>query len=90
MPPSAGYLDAGRGYGIADLAATPPGVEPRAGGRLAYHVLDVMESLLVSAGSGRSVDVSSSCERPAPVELGGITGDRAARPVRHPHHEVAI
>jgi predicted dehydrogenase len=73
LPPSAGYLGAARGYGIADLAGTPRGMEPRAGGRLAYHVLDVMESLLASAASGRSVDVSSSCERPAPVELGGIT-----------------
>ncbi len=74
LPPSAGYRGASRGYGIADLAATPPGSEPRAGGRLAYHVLDIMESLLTSAGSGRSVDVSSSCERPASVALGEITG----------------
>ena len=56
------------------LRPPPPGSEPRAGGRLAYHVLDIMESLLASARSGRRVDVSSSCERPAPVALGGIAG----------------
>jgi predicted dehydrogenase len=72
MSPSAGYRGASRGYGIADLAATPAGSEPRAGGRLAYHVLEIMESLLASARSGRTVDVSSSCERPAPVGLGGL------------------
>ena len=74
LPPSAGYRSASRGYGIADMAATPVGVEPRAGGRLAYHVLDVMESLLASASSGRAVDVSSRCERPAPVPLGDLAG----------------
>lgn len=70
LAPTAGYVDASRGYGIADLAATEPGGEPRAGGRLAYHVLDVMQSLLRSARSRRTIDVQSTCERPAPVPLG--------------------
>ncbi len=56
-------------YGIADLAATPAGEEPRAGGALAFHVLDVMESLLESARTGRRVDVASRCPRPAPLRL---------------------
>jgi hypothetical protein len=43
-----------------------------AGGRLAYHVLDVMESLLGSVRSGRLEVVASSCERPTPVALGGL------------------
>ncbi|MEE2524159.1 Gfo/Idh/MocA family oxidoreductase [Pseudarthrobacter sp. J75] len=69
LPVSAGYLDAGRGFGIADLAATPQGAEPRAGGALAYHVLEVMESLLESARTGAAVGISSTVNRPAPVEL---------------------
>lgn len=69
LPVSAGYVHAGRGYGLADLLATPPGQEPRAGGRLAYHVLDIMESLLASADAGRAVSVESTCERPAAVPL---------------------
>ena len=72
LPPSAGYVDASRGYGIADLAATEPGGEPRAGGRLAYHVLDVMQSMLTSAHLGHRVDVLSTCERPAAVPLGSL------------------
>ena len=66
---AAGYRDAGRGYGVADLARTPAGEEPRAGGTLALHVLDVMESLLTSAASGRSQAVSTTAPRPAPVPL---------------------
>ncbi|SEG99889.1 Predicted dehydrogenase [Nonomuraea solani] len=66
LPESAGYAGAGRGVGLLDFAG--PG-EPRAGGTLAFHVLDVMESLLASAHSGRSVDIGSTCERPKPVAL---------------------
>ena len=69
LPVSAGFVDAGRGTGLADLAATPPGSEPRAGGRLAYHVLDVMESVLEAAGTGRTVAVESTADRPALVPL---------------------
>ncbi|MFC6082671.1 Gfo/Idh/MocA family protein [Sphaerisporangium aureirubrum] len=69
IPAGAGYTEAGRGVGLADFAATPAGREPRAGGALAYHVLDVMESLLSSAHSGTAVTVTSTCERPEPVAL---------------------
>ncbi|MDR7385649.1 Gfo/Idh/MocA family protein [Promicromonospora iranensis] len=69
LPPGAGYRDAGRGYGVADLAVTPPGVPVRASGDVAYHVLDIMTSLLASAGSGVAVTVESTCERPAVVPL---------------------
>ncbi len=69
LPVSAGYRNAGRGIGVADLALTSPGEEPRAGGALAYHVLDVLESVLVSATDDRRVPVASTAERPAPVPL---------------------
>ncbi|WP_314212539.1 Gfo/Idh/MocA family oxidoreductase [Pseudarthrobacter equi] len=69
LPVSAGYEGAGRGFGIADLAATPPGSEPRAGGELAFHVLDVMESLLEAARTGAATKVRSTVARPAPVPL---------------------
>lgn len=69
LPVSAGYEGSGRGYGIADLAATPEGQEPRASGTLAYHVLDVMESLLDSAHTGKAVAVKSRADRPAAVPL---------------------
>ncbi|WP_454856574.1 Gfo/Idh/MocA family protein [Promicromonospora soli] len=69
LPPSAGYRDAGRGYGVVDLAATPPGVPARANGDVAYHVLDIMTSLLAASASGTTVAIESTCERPAAVPL---------------------
>jgi predicted dehydrogenase len=69
LPISAGYVDSGRGFGIADLAATPPGTEPRAGGQLAYHSLEVMESMLASARTGSAMQITSTAARPEPVEL---------------------
>jgi predicted dehydrogenase len=81
LPISAGYERSSRGYGIADLAATPAGEEPRAGGALAFHVLDVMESLLESARTGRRVDVASRCPRPAPVPLQSLPSSDAEIPI---------
>ncbi|MCX8454431.1 Gfo/Idh/MocA family protein [Paenarthrobacter ureafaciens] len=69
LPVSAGYMDSGRGFGIADLAATPAGQEPRAGGGLAFHALEVMESVLESAKSGQSVSIKSTAQRPPAVPL---------------------
>ena len=73
LPVTAGYVDASRGYGLVDLALTPAGTEPRAGGLLALHVLDVMESLLTAAAETRPVAVRSSAEQPALVPLIDLT-----------------
>ncbi len=78
---SAGYVDSSRGFGVADLAGTPDGSEPRAGGTLAFHVLDVMESLLVSAREGRVVSLGSTCERPSPVPLQSAPATQAGQVV---------
>jgi predicted dehydrogenase len=69
LPVSAGYVDSSRGFGLEDLANTPADREPRAGGKLAFHVLDVMESLLVSAHEGQAVAIESRCDRPPAVPL---------------------
>ncbi|MCE7002767.1 Gfo/Idh/MocA family oxidoreductase [Kibdelosporangium philippinense] len=72
VQPSAGYLGANRGCGVVDMVrAIDHGMPSRASGELAHHVLDVMESLLAAADSGKSVDVLSMCDRPAAVPLGG-------------------
>ncbi|MGM7776667.1 Gfo/Idh/MocA family protein [Arthrobacter sp. KNU-44] len=77
LPVSAGYIDSGRGFGIADLAATPAGVEPRAGGQLAFHALEVMESVLASARSGSAVSIESTVARPELVELTALAAPLA-------------
>ncbi|MBP2705076.1 Gfo/Idh/MocA family oxidoreductase [Microbispora sp. RL4-1S] len=74
LPASAGYVEAARGVGLADFLSTPDGEEPRTSGTVAFHVLDVMESLLSSAGSGAAVTVTSTCARPRPVALGPAGG----------------
>ncbi|MET3807100.1 putative dehydrogenase [Nakamurella sp. UYEF19] len=72
LPVSAGYLDASRGVGIADLAATPTGESPRAGAALAFHVLDIMESLLHATRTGQAEAIRSTVDRPAAVPLQAI------------------
>jgi predicted dehydrogenase len=66
---SGGYVDGGRGIGLVDLARTDAGDEPRAGGVLAFHVLDVMETVLRSAELGSTLEVNSTVARPAAVPL---------------------
>lgn len=59
----------GAAWGWPTSCRPPADEEPRTGGSLAYHVLDIMESLLTSARSGAAVNIASTCERPAPVDL---------------------
>ncbi len=71
IPPSAGYVNGGRGIGVSDLAAAlRMNVPHRASAELARHVLDIMESLLAAARTHAAVEVRSGCERPAPVAAG--------------------
>ncbi|MGI5132065.1 Gfo/Idh/MocA family protein [Pseudonocardia sp. CA-107938] len=65
---TAGYLDAGRGYGVADLAlAVADGRAHRAGDEIALHVLEVMEAVAQAAESRSWIDLTTTCERPEPV-----------------------
>ena len=64
---TAGYVGVGRGIGLEDLALAD--ATPRASGSVAFHALEVMESLLTAAHEGRAIAIQSSCERPAAVPL---------------------
>ena len=76
IPERAGYRDASRGYGVADLArALRTGTPPRASGELAYHVLDVIECLLAGANTGAAVEVASTCQIPSPVPFAATLDD---------------
>ena len=75
-PEAGGYRGAARGYGVSDLAsALTTGAAHRANGEIAYHVLDLMESLLAAADSGQAVDSTSSCDRPPAVPFGARPDD---------------
>jgi predicted dehydrogenase len=71
LPVAGGYAGTGRGVGVADMArAIRNGGPHRADGLLAFHVLDVLESLLESAAQDQPMDVASTVDRAAAVPLG--------------------
>ncbi|MFE2449030.1 Gfo/Idh/MocA family protein [Stenotrophomonas sp. NPDC087984] len=53
-----------RGLGVRDLAGAVEGGPHRANAAFAFHVLEALCSLEDSAQQGRSVTLTSSCERP--------------------------
>ncbi len=71
VPVSAGYADAGRGFGLADMArAIETGRPHRASGELAFHVLEIMDAALRAGHEHRVIEVESTVTRPEPVPLG--------------------
>ena len=71
MPLTHGYDDRNRGLGIADMAyAIRRDREPRAGGKLMYHVHEIMHGIHTASHEGRHVEIQSSVERPAPLPPG--------------------
>ncbi len=68
VPLTHGFAENSRGVGLADMAlALQEGRPHRPSGELAYHVLDVMEGFHDASREDRHYDVSSTCDRPAPV-----------------------
>lgn len=71
LPLTHPYIDQNRGLGVADMAhALRSGRPHRASGELAFHVLDIMDTLIESSAEGTYRDLQSTCERPAPLPLG--------------------
>jgi predicted dehydrogenase len=67
---SAGYRTAGRGIGLADMAeAIASGRPHRASAELGFHVLEIMESILLASAERRVVELTSSLDRPEEVSL---------------------
>jgi predicted dehydrogenase len=66
-----GYTSNVRGIGVADmLYAIHTGRPHRANGKLAYHVLDIMQAFYESSRAGKHIELSSTCQRPAPLRPG--------------------
>ncbi len=62
--------DVGRGIGVADMAyALAYGRPHRASGELAYHVLEIMQAVADSSRTGRHIELTNRCARPAPLPL---------------------
>jgi len=57
--------DVRRGVGVADMAYGITSGEPhRASGELAYHVLELMEAILLASDQGQRIEIVSTCDRP--------------------------
>ena len=70
LRPRAGYEDAGRGCGLADMARTPTGQPPGPAATSRCHVLEIMESVLARGRRQRDVGrLRTTVERPAAVPL---------------------
>lgn len=70
LEPWAGYVDAGRGIGLVDLArASADAAGGRASGAMALHVLEIMTALAASAASGIREPLRTTVERPPLVPL---------------------
>jgi predicted dehydrogenase len=67
-----------RSIGIADMAHAIRADRPhRASGALALHVLEVMEAFARSAESGRSIAITTTVDRPAPLADSLVAGELA-------------
>ncbi len=68
LPVSRPYATNSRGLGLADMiTASAHGRPHRASGELAYHVLDVMQSVLEAAEARSWLELGSTTDRPAPL-----------------------
>lgn len=66
-----GNAEQARGIGLADMMwALRSGREHRTDGRLALHVVDIMESAVKASDTGKHIELSTTCERPAPLPAG--------------------
>ncbi len=74
VPPQ-GDTSVGRGIGLADMIEGIRGGRPhRASAELAFHVLDVLLAMEEAGQADHPVPIRSTCERPAPLGPGGVTG----------------
>jgi predicted dehydrogenase len=72
-PLTHGYSENSRGIGVAEMAyALRLGRSHRANGALGYHVLDLMLAFEEASEQGSHIEISSMCERPAPLPLGEV------------------
>lgn len=76
LPLSFGYSSNSRGLGVSDMiSAIENKREHRANAHTAYHVLDIMHSILDSSETGQHVELASSMTRPSPLPEGLPDGE---------------
>ena len=79
VPLTHGFTYNARGLAVADMAqALRDGRPARASGELAFHVLDIMESIEEASQTGRHQLLESGCAQPEPLPLGFDAIERLA------------
>ena len=70
-PTTFGYTENSRGLGVWDMAdcILTGRKDLRASGKLALHVLEIMEMIHVSSDNNAQVDLQSACDCPTPMPL---------------------
>ena len=70
-PTTFGYTENSRGLGVWDMAdcILTGRTDLRASGKLALHVLEIMEMIHVSSDSKAQVDLETACCRPTPMPM---------------------
>lgn len=69
VPVNKAYAENSRGLGVRDMAqGIREGRPHRASGELAYHVLEIMENILVAAENKREMPIASRPARPEPLK----------------------
>ena len=62
------YAENSRGLGAADMAQGLRSGRPhRASGEMALHALEIMHAVHTASDTGRHVELTTTCERPAPL-----------------------
>ena len=75
-PLAFGYNENSRGLGVSDMiSAIQNKREHRANARTAYHVLDIMHSILDSSETEQHIELTSSMTRPSPFPEGLSEGE---------------
>jgi len=75
LPITFDYAENSRGLGLADMAkAISEEKEARASSNLTFHVLEVMTAFEESTKTGKHVSMSTSPNRPEPMERGNLPG----------------
>lgn len=69
IPLMYGYQSNSRGIGVSDMCSCLiNGGTHRAHSDMAFHVLDIMESIHVSSDTHSMINLDTTCQRPAPME----------------------
>ncbi|MBS5523042.1 MAG: Gfo/Idh/MocA family oxidoreductase [Clostridiales bacterium] len=68
LPLLHGFYESMRGVGLADMCyAIRNGRRPRCHADIGYHAIEVIHGIMESCRTGRIYEMTSTCERPAPI-----------------------